>query len=406
MIHQEIRKKFLNFFEKRGHKIVPSSSLLPNDPSVLFTTAGMQQFKKYYTGQADPMKDFGSLNTASIQKSMRTSDIDEVGDESHLTFFEMLGNFSFGGYWKEEAIKLAHEFVTKELGLKIDHVSVFQGDEKILADGESKNTWQKINPNLEIKGGNREDNFWGPTGLEGPCGPTTEIYVDGLEIWNIVFNEFYCTAEKEFKPLKTKGVDTGMGLERLTMVVQEKNNIYETDLFEPIIELLPEYLDIRVKRIIADHARAIVFLVSDGVRPSNKERGYVLRRLIRRIIAYAYQKNIQIPPEKILETVVELYKTIKGYQNLDFSIIKEVYDVEYAKFIKSVGLGLKEIEKLKSVDGESAFKLYESYGLPYETIKEVAGDKAKDLTRESFEEEFKKHQEVSRAGAEKKFGSK
>ena len=381
---------------------MPSSSLIPDDPSVLFTTAGMQQFKKYYTNpKLAPAK-----NIVSIQKCMRTSDIDEVGDESHLTFFEMLGNFSFGEYGKKEAIEYAYEFITEEMGLEIDYVSVFGGEENILSDKESKEIWGILNPSLGIKEAGKEDNFWGPTGDEGPCGPTTEIYVNGVEIWNIVFNEYYCDSGKNLKKLDNLGIDTGMGLERLATAVQEKNNIFETDLFSRIFEKFPKELPERIKRIISDHSRAISFLIADGVRPSNKEQGYVLRRLLRRIIAYAYQKNIQTSPEKVLETVVELYKTIKDYQNLDFSVIKEVYEGEHAKFIKSVGLGLKEIDKLESIDGKSAFRLYESFGLPFETIKEAAGPKAKNLTHEIFNEEFKKHQEKSRAGAEKKLGLK
>ena len=239
MTHQEIRKKFLDFFEKRGHKIVFSSSLIPEDKSVLFTTAGMQQFKPYYINpELAPAK-----NVASIQKCMRTSDIDKVGDESHLTFFEMLGNFSFGGYGKEEAIKYAYEFITKELGLKIDYISVFGGEGDMPADKESEEIWKSIDQDIEVKRFDKANNFWGPTGDEGPCGPTTEIYVNGVEIWNIVFNEYYGIEDHRWwsvgnllrkmegrgrrnlnlKKLQITGVDTGMGLERLAMVVQGKN---------------------------------------------------------------------------------------------------------------------------------------------------------------------------------------
>ena len=211
MKSEEIRKRFLEFFEKRGHTIVPSSSLVPEgDSSVLFTTAGMQQFKPYYIGKRNPKEDFDSLNTTSVQKCVRTSDIEEVGDERHLTFFEMLGNFSFGGYWKKEAIEYAHEFVTKEMGLKIDYVTVFEGEPGVPEDKESEEIWKSIDPNIVVKKFDRADNFWGPTGEEGPCGPTTEIYVDGIEIWNIVFNEFYQDKEKNLKPLDIKGIDTGM----------------------------------------------------------------------------------------------------------------------------------------------------------------------------------------------------
>ena len=238
MTSKEIRQKFLKFFKSKGHKIIPSASLIPeNDPSVLFTTAGMQQFKPYYIGKKNAKEDFGSLNVASVQKCVRTSDIDEVGNGSHLTFFEMLGNFSFGGYWKIDAIKYAYEFITSPdwMNLKIDYISVFAGEDKIPPDSESEKIWKSIDPNIVVKKSGRADNFWGPTGEEGPCGPTTEIYVDGIEIWNIVFNEFYQNSDKTLKPLETKGVDTGMGLERLVKVVQKVPTVFDTDLFALII---------------------------------------------------------------------------------------------------------------------------------------------------------------------------
>ncbi|MBI2068654.1 MAG: alanine--tRNA ligase [Candidatus Yanofskybacteria bacterium] len=405
MSHGDIREKFLKFFEKRGHKIVPSSSLLPTDPSVLFTTAGMQQFKPYYTGQSDPMKDFGSLNTASIQKSMRTSDIDKVGDESHLTFFEMLGNFSFGGYFKKEAIEYAYDFVTKELGLTIDYVSVFGGEEDIPADKESEKIWKSLDRNIDIREMGRSDNFWGPTGKEGPCGPTTEIYVNGVEIWNIVFNEYYCNEDKSLSKLDKPGIDTGMGLERLAMVAQKKGNIFETDLFEPLIQLLPGEMNghDRIQRIIVDHSRAAAFLISDGVVPSNKEQGYVLRRLLRRVIVHSHNFGLE------LDAVREIFGTIAGnygrvYPELDKEKIISEFDKENEKFQKTLKGGLKELGKLNTVDSASAFKLYESFGLPYEVIKEVGGNKAETLTRSGFEQEMKRHREISRAGADKKFG--
>ncbi len=404
MNSSDLRKKFLDFFKARGHAIVPSSSLIPDDPSVLFTTAGMQQFKRYFTGELDPMKDFGSKNVVSIQKCFRTSDIDEVGDESHLTFFEMLGNFSFGGYWKKEAIVYAHEFIAKELGLSIDYVSIFEGDKDVPADEESEKIWKSLGIK-DIRKFRREDNFWGPTGAEGPCGPTSEVYVRGLEVWNLVFNEYYCDKNKKLTPLKTKGIDTGMGLERLAMMVQNTPTIFETDLFDFLIKQMPRDLPTTTKRIIADHVRGIAFLISDGVRPSNREAGYVLRRLMRRVISYSYQKNIGISPETLLSSVVEKFKDISNYKNLDSQLMESTFKNEYGKFIRTVGSGLKELEKLKSVDAKTAFKLYESYGLPYEVIKEFEGGiRAKDLKREDFDKEFEKHQEISRAGVEKKFG--
>ena len=397
MESKEIRNKFLKFFEERGHKVVSSSSLIPADPSVLLTTAGMQQFKPYFVGTADPQKDFGAKNTASVQKCFRTSDIDEVGDETHLTLFEMLGNFSFGGYFKEEAIKYGFEFITKELELEIDYVTVFEGDSEVPKDEESEKIWRSLGQ-ANIRYAGRKDNFWGPTGAEGPCGPTTEIYVGGVEIWNIVFNEYYMRADKKLEPLKQKGVDTGMGFERLAMVVQDTKNVFGTDLFAPVYKILPEKMDQKTKRVFADHIRGIAFLISDGIRPYNKEAGYILRRLIRRLIAYRSEVDIK----NLFNVVVGEYGDF--YKELNLETISQVFDEENAKFSKTVSNGLKELNKTESVDAKSAFKLFESFGLPYETIKEMAGEKASKLNREEFDEEFKKHQEISRAGMGKKFG--
>ncbi len=401
---REIRKKFLYFFEKRGHKIVPSSSLIPDDPSVLLTTAGMQQFKKYYTGEADPLKDFGARNVASIQKSFRTSDIDEVGDESHNTFFEMLGNFSFGGYFKKEAIEHAYEFIVKELGLAINQVTVFRGDNEVSPDNESEELWKFLGVE-NVKRLGREDNFWGPTGKEGPCGPTTEIYVNGVEIWNLVFNEYYCRPDGALKPLKPKGVDTGMGLERLATALQNKKNIFETDLFAPLLELLPEKIETRCKRIIVDHLRGSAFLLADGVRPSNKEAGYILRRLIRRTLVY---ENIYKIPEHVFDAILHdiVHEYGEFYSELmrGNEIIREEFSQERKKFAGTLQRGIKELEVVKEINGLVAFHIYETFGLPYEIIKELAGARAKNLTREKFNEEFGRHQEISRAGQEKKFG--
>jgi len=294
MNSSQLREKFLQFFEERGSTIVPSASLLPTDPSVLFTTAGMQQFKPYYLGEKSP---FGP-NVVSIQKCIRTSDIEEVGDERHLTFFEMLGNFSFGGYGKKEAIELAYTFITKELGLEIDYVTVFSpekvplGDwrKNVKEDTESFELWKKVGMSPEKIRKEGIDNFWGPTGDEGPCGPTTEIYVENIEVWNLVFNQFFCNVRKELSLLGMPGVDTGMGLERLAMVMQQKSTIFETDLFEPLMKKIPP-ADEKVKRITADHFRAAVFLIADGILPSNKDQGYILRRLLRRAMTYAKVNN-------------------------------------------------------------------------------------------------------------------
>ncbi len=390
MTANELRSKFLDFFEKRGHKIVPSSSLVPDDDSsVLLTTAGMQQFKPYYTGAKDPIKDFGVRRTASIQKSFRTSDINSVGDESHLTFFEMLGNFSFGDYFKETAIEWAWEFITQELKISPERcfVSVFEGDSEIPEDEKSARTWKGLGlPEYKIKKAGRKDNFWGPTGNEGPCGPTTEIYIDGIEVWNIVFNEYYQHPDKTLKPLEQKGVDTGMGLERLTKAVQNVSTIFETDLFKPLIE---------TNKIMLDHCRAISFLISDGVIPSNKEQGYILRRLMRRVMAIKGAELADI--ENLLKRVVKEYKNF--YPELDEGLILLIFREENSKFKKAIQQGFRELEKLEKIDAVSAFKLFESYGLTFDIIKDIAGDKAANLNQADFDAEFKKHQELSRTAS-------
>ncbi|MEX2013506.1 MAG: alanine--tRNA ligase [Parcubacteria group bacterium] len=393
MQSEEIRRQFLAFFEKRGHAIIPSASLVPeNDPSVLFTTAGMQQFKPYYLGVKDPIADFGSKNTASVQKSVRTSDIEEVGDERHLTFFEMLGNFSFGGYWKEEAIKYAHDFITKEMGLSIDYVTVFEGEAGVPKDEESEKIWKAIDPDIVVKTFGRRDNFWGPTGEEGPCGPTTEIYVNGIEVWNIVFNEFYQNKDESLRPLSIKGIDTGMGLERLAMVSQKVATVFETDLFAKFISNLPDNLNEKKKRILADHARAISFIISDGVRPSNKGAGYVLRRLIRRILAQFDMESIKLAMDWVVPKFHNIHK-------LNRDLILEIITAEWSQFIVALNLGRKELDKLSKITPEEAFLLYNSYGLPLDVTK----DKFPELNIEEFEKEFEKHREVSKEGSGHKF---
>ncbi|MBI3627949.1 MAG: alanine--tRNA ligase [Candidatus Sungbacteria bacterium] len=414
-----IRKQCIQFFAGQGHTIVPSSSLVPSDPSVLLTTAGMQQFKPYYTGEADPEKDFGSKNTASIQKSFRTSDIDEVGDETHLTFFEMVGNFSFGGYFKEETIKLAHEFITKVMELPISYVTIFKGSDMVPKDEESRQIWNSLGVN-DVREEDIQDVFWGPTGNSGPCGPTTEIYCKNaagkdVEIWNCVFNQFFYpgsreellagTPGKELEPLTTPGVDTGMGLERLAMISQNAKNIFDTDLFHPLIQSLPAGVDPRKKRIIADHVRGIVFLLADGVRPSNKGAGYILRRLARRVMVY---EKTEIIPAHVIQSMV--HEVIHDYGEFYPELLKEAdvirteIEAERGKFGKTLERGMKELEKIGQISVSDAFRLYETYGLPYEVIKEIGGEKTDDVTREGFDAEFLKHQEISRAGVEKKFG--
>jgi alanyl-tRNA synthetase len=396
MTSSEIRDKFLNFFKARGHKITPSSSLIPkDDPSVLFTTAGMQQFKPYYTGQKDPLADFGSLNTVSCQRCVRTSDIEEVGDESHLTFFEMLGNFSFGGYFKEDAIKYAWEFLTEVLGIEKPriHATYFKGEKGIAEDKESLGVLKKIKGLNEIKPQGFEDNFWSLWTENSPAGPTVEFYVDGIEIWNIVFNEYFFKNGK-YELSNTKGVDTGMGLERLAMMMQGAGNIFETDLFQPIMEILEKAEDARAKRIIADHLRASAYIIDDGILPSNVGRGYVLRRLLRRVVKY----------EKTLNLNPDFYGKILEILGKNGEILKVVMD-ERVKFSKTLEQGLKQFEKISDnvISGKDAFMLFSTYGFPFEMTEELAREKGISVDRKGFEEEFKKHQEVSRVGADKKF---
>ncbi|MBI2588086.1 alanine--tRNA ligase [Candidatus Azambacteria bacterium] len=425
MTSAEIRKRFLEFFAKRGHVVVPSSSLLSDDPTVLLTTAGMQQFKLYYTGARDPGKDIhptlekplGARRAASVQKSFRTSDVELVGDESHLTFFEMLGNFSFGpapaGYFKKEAIEWGYEFITKEMGLEVDAVSVFAGDpstssgQAVPFDQESYEIWKGLGiPEEKIKRAGREDNFWGPTGAEGPCGPTTEIYVDGLEVWNIVFNEYYCHPDKTLTKLESPGVDTGMGLERLAMVSQNLNDVFQTDLFRPVLEEIRGD-DIRAKRIIADHLRGATVLISDGVLPSNIGAGYILRRLLRRAIRYGkvlgLKRDFYVP---IVKAATIIYKDqYPEVRNAESDILTVIQNEE-ERFGKALEQGLKEFERLvkDGISGVEAFRLYESYGFPFELTQELAKERGVEIAEEDFRKEFERHQDVSRAGAEKKFG--
>ena len=393
MNSKELRNKFLKYFEERGHKIVPSSSLIPKDGTVLLTTAGMQQFKLYYSGEKSP---YGN-NTTSCQKCFRTSDIEEVGDESHLTFFEMLGNFSFGGYFKEEAIKLAKEFIDS-LNIKIDYVTVFEGDENTPKDEKSAEVWRKLGFS-EKKGNlkfcNKKENFWGPTGEEGPCGPTTEIYAEGIEIWNIVFNEYYCKNNK-LEKLKIPGIDTGMGLERLALVLQKKETIFETDLFKPIIEKI-KFQDKKTTRIIADHIRGACFLIADGIIPSNTEKGYILRRILRRTIRFGKSVNLIGVAKVVIEEYKEIYPELES--NNILSVIKE----EQEKLEKTLENGLRQFEKLEKITGDDAFNLYQNYGFPFELTRELAEEKGIDVNENAFKEAFEKHQELSRKGMEQKF---
>ena len=272
MNHLEIRKKFLKFFEERGHKIVLSSSLIPSadDPSLLFTTAGMQQFKPYYLGEKDPLKDFGAKRTTSVQKCFRTSDIDEIGDDTYLTFFEMLGNFSFNDYGKKETIQWAYDFLTKEMNIPVSYASIFKGENDIPRDDKSFKILKESGVK-DIREFCKKENFWGPTGRQGPCGPNVEYYSGNTELWNLVFNEYFCDLEKNnIEKIKNPGVDTGMGFERLKMILENKTNVYETSLFAPLIKIIEQEslkFNLKFARILADHIKGIVFISSEGILP-------------------------------------------------------------------------------------------------------------------------------------------
>jgi alanyl-tRNA synthetase len=399
----ELREKFLKFFEERGHKVIPSASLVPeNDPSVLFTTAGMQQFKRYYLFPDEA----SSARVATCQKCLRTGDIDEVGDESHLTFFEMLGNFSFGypnkeeSYFKEEAISYAWEFLTEVL--KIDksriYATYFAGDKNIPEDTVSREILGKIDGLAEVKPQGFEDNFWS-LGTEGsPGGPTVEFYVDGIEVWNLVFNHFVFKNGEYFES-DQKGVDTGMGLERLTAVIQGEKDVYKTDIYRPIIEKIEEISGKKYNenkkafRIIADHVRAATALISDGVLPSNKDRGYVLRRLIRRAIIKGEEIGIK-----------KNFVSTFSYEN---SVSKEL-EREESKFRETLAVGLKEFEKWfswqskpnkKIIPGSVVFDLYQTYGFPIELTEEIAQDRGLTIEKKEFERKLSEHQEKSRTAS-------
>ena len=404
MTSSELRTKFLDFFEKRGHKVIPSASLIPKDSTVLFTTAGMQPLVPFLLGQQHPL----GKRLVNIQKCFRANDIEEVGDDTHNTFFQMLGNWSLGDYWKKESIQWSFEFLTKDLGIPVERlaISCFVGDENAPKDQESADLWEAEGIAKErIAFLPKEDNWWGPVGDTGPCGPDTEIFYwklndapapktfdpadkNWVEIWNNVFMQYVKNQGGEYVLAEQKNVDTGMGFERTLAVLNGYTNIYQTDLFEPVIKIFPGYFDERKKRIIADHARASVFLISDGVAPSNKDQGYVLRRLLRRMIVHLRQTtgiDLFEPIKKSIEIYKDLYEL---NENKILSVVKEEAD----KFEKTLASGLKAIEKIDVINGKEAFLLYETYGFPLEVLEEMRVVE----NRQDFFEELKKHQELSR----------
>ena len=431
MQSKEIRSRFLKFFERRGHSIIPSASLVPeNDPSVLFTTAGMHPLVPYLLGAAHPK----GKRLVSVQKCVRTGDIDDIGDNTHATFFEMLGNWSLGDYFKEDAIKWSYEFLTsKEEGLGLEpkrlYVTVFEGDENAPRDEESAKIWKSLGvPENRVYYLPAAKNWWSP-GDNGPCGPDSEMFYDltenGLgdmtheeylaadlrqdivEVWNDVFMEYEKKDGKVIGKLANKNVDTGAGLERLAMVLQKKNNVFDTDLFANLAEETKKITDdLRSGRIIADHIRTAVMMMGDGVTPSNTDRGYILRRLIRRA---AVKSGGKLTPESVallVSAVAETYHNV--YDNIEINLEKIIENInrEINKFSDSLIKGMKEFSKISlggHVSGVQASTLFTTFGFPIETIIELAKERGITVDERGFREEIKKHQELSRAGAGEKF---
>ena len=420
----------MSFFKNKGHKVIPSAPLIPeNDPSVLFTTAGMQPLVPYLLGQKHPE----GTRLTDYQKCVRTNDIEEVGDNRHLTFFEMLGNWSLGDYFKEESIAMSYEFLTKELGIPSEKLSVtvFKGDEDCPRDDVSASAWKKagiLEDHIYYYG--KDDNWW-IAGEEGPCGPDTEMFYDTgkpacskdcqpscdcgkyVEIWNNVFMEYF-KDKNGYTKLEQKNVDTGLGLERMAMLLQGKETPFDTEIFKPVMDKLKELQTVDIiesRRIVAEHLRSSMMIISDGGRPSNLDRGYVLRRLIRRMIRHMNKLQIDLGKLETLvninvETLSEMYPELSKNKE----IIKQVLIEEKDKFVKTLANGerefQKEINKLngnKLISGQVVFKLYDTYGFPPEVTKELAIENGYEVDLKEFEDLFKKHQEKSRAGSEAKF---
>ena len=429
----EIRNKYLNFFKEHGHAVIPSASLIPeNDPSVLFTTAGMQPLVPYLLGEKHP----SGTRLTDYQKCLRTNDIEEVGDNRHLTYFEMLGNWSLGDYFKEESIQMSFDFLTKELQIPVEKLSVtvFAGDEDCQRDEVAAECWKKagiLDGHIYYYG--KDDNWW-IAGEEGPCGPDTEMFYDTgkpacgpdcqpscdcgkyVEIWNNVFMEYFKSKDGKYSKLAQKNVDTGLGLERMTMLLQGKETPFDTELFKPVMDKLLELQkvdNIESRRIIAEHLRSSMMVISDGGRPSNVDRGYILRRLIRRMVRHMNKLQINLDEISTLidinvENLKEMYPDLAKNQEL----IKNVIIEEKNKFVKTLAHGEKEFEKeinkakeqgKTKIDGKVVFKLYDTYGFPPEVTSELAQENNMTVDMKEFDELFKAHQEKSRMGSEQKF---
>lgn len=444
MTANELRQKYIDFFISKNHKQISGKSLIPeNDPTVLFTTAGMHPLVPYILGEPHP----SGKRLVNYQKCIRTGDIDEVGDSTHCTFFEMLGNWSLDDYFKKEAIELSFEFLTSKewLGLPVENLSVtvFMGDDKVPKDTESADIWRSLGiPEERIFFMPRKDNWWGPAGQTGPCGPDTEMFIDTgkekcsdectpgcscgkyFEIWNDVFMQYYKKEDGTYDQLESKTVDTGMGVERTIAMLQGKKNVYETEVFKPVINAIESESGLSYGsnnetdvsfRIIADHLRASVFILGDeqGVKPSNLGQGYILRRLIRRAIRHGRKLGID---DRFLSDIADKVVNIYGYvyEELDKNketIFRELKQEEN-KFGETLKKGEHEFEKLlpnllknpkKIIPGRVAFRLYDTYGFPIEITEELASEHGMAVDKEGFNEAYEKHQSVSKAGSEKSF---
>lgn len=429
----EIRNKYLNFFKEHGHAVIPSASLIPeNDPSVLFTTAGMQPLVPYLLGEKHP----SGTRLTDYQKCLRTNDIEEVGDNRHLTYFEMLGNWSLGDYFKEESIQMSFDFLTKELQIPVEKLSVtvFTGDEDCPRDEVAAECWKKagiLDGHIYYYG--KDDNWW-IAGEEGPCGPDTEMFYDTgkpacgpdcqpscdcgkyVEIWNNVFMEYFKSKDGKYSKLAQRNVDTGLGLERMAMLLQGKETPFDTELFKPVMDKLLELQkidNIESRRIIAEHLRSSMMIISDGGRPSNVDRGYILRRLIRRMVRHMNKLQINLDEISTLVDInVENLKEMYPDLAKDEELIKNVIIEEKNKFVKTLAHGEKEFEKemnkakeqgKNKIDGKVVFKLYDTYGFPPEVTSELAQENNMTVDMKEFDELFKAHQEKSRMGSEQKF---
>ena len=429
----EIRNKYLNFFKEHGHTIIPSAPLIPeNDPSVLFTTAGMQPLVPYLLGEKHP----SGTRLTDYQKCVRTNDIEEVGDNRHLTYFEMLGNWSLGDYFKEESIQMSFDFLTKELQIPVEKLSVtvFAGDEDCPRDTVAAECWKKagiLDGHIYYYG--KDDNWW-IAGEEGPCGPDTEMFYDTgkpacgpdcqpscdcgkyVEIWNNVFMEYFKDKDGNYSKLSQRNVDTGLGLERMTMLLQGKETPFDTELFKPVMDKLSELQkidNIESRRIIAEHLRSSMMIISDGGRPSNVDRGYILRRLIRRMVRHMNKLQINLDEiSTLIDINVENLKEMYPELEKNAETIKNVIIEEKDKFVKTLAHGEKEFEKEMNkakeqgktkIDGKVVFKLYDTYGFPPEVTSELAQENNMTVDMKEFDELFKAHQEKSRMGSEQKF---